>query len=605
MPDSPETARASAPAALDAEGLRLRVAELEARIADERAQASAKAREVERAMQILRSTMQELQEEVRRGTQERDRLREESARLHGQLATARESLVEMTARPPEPPPAPLPDPRVPQLERQLDESRIAATSLRERVAVLEALVRQRERDLVEARDAVSALEGKVASLAARREPGPVAPPPATVPDECTGLFEESRRPPAPTPAPPPAPPVGGAGDEPAPQAPFAEALEATPPAEETLPAPAEGAAAEASPLPEIPGIRIEQCVEEGPTGRIYDGREVATRRAVTVLLLPGILRLLEGGKLDSLLLARHPNLVAVLAFGVCAAGPYLVTERSDGESGEAWVRRIGPLPERTVLAVALEAARGLRQAASSGAVHGDLSPSSVLVDATGRVRIHGAGLRPVLRPDEGAPVFPEYAAPERLAGASEPDTRSDVYSLGAVLWFLLTGSPPPHDADGPARGAAAGAALDVHACRDDVSEDTARLLRKMLAHDPEQRHRTWDQLLIDLEHRQPGVVTPGLRGNFEARARRVFADRPWLLLLVIAVPFLAAFALHLAIHRDTTPDERWDEAKRRAEGLLESGDVEGARQIYRRFLQGVGDADIESEAARRFESLRR
>jgi len=97
-------------------------------------------------------------------------------------------------------------------------------------------------------------------------------------------------------------------------------------------------------------------------------------------------------------------------------------------------------------------------------------------------------------------------------------------------------------------------------------------------------------------------VSPELRGNFESRARRVFANRPWLLVVVMAVPLLCAFSIYLAT-RVNSPEDRWAEARDRAERLAGEGNAEAARQIYRRFLQGVGDEAIEAEAARRFEAL--
>lgn len=585
------TAPVGAAAPSGSDELRRRVIELESQIAQERAQTAAKTSDLERSAQILRTALHDLQAEFKHLTEERERLRADVDRLTQQLDASRRRLVELTERPPQPP-----DPALPQTVAQLAAARDTATSLRERVAVLESVVAQRERDLIEARDLIDALEaaaGEAAATPPASLPSAATPTPAPAGEPTEDASEDRARA-----AEPPAPTVRVVVRTPE-TAGFRDDLtprgdgDARGDGAAALGAPAEGD----SELPEIPGIRIERVMSDGPGTLSFDGREIETRRAVHVRILPGILQLLDGAQLDALLLARHPNLIAVLAFGVCRLGPYLVLERCEGETGTAWVGRLGALPEKTALAVALEVARGMRHAAAGGTIHGDLSPDTIHVDASGRVRVSGTGLRRVLRPNDASPSAPHFASPERLRGQTVGDPRSDVYSLGAVLWYLLTGAPPcTDDPEGILRRHASGAPFDIREARADVSLGTAQLLRRMLASAPEARHRSWDQVLVDLEHRQPGVVSPEVRSSFEVTARRVIAARPWILFVVIAVPLVAAVAVHLALNRSTTPAERWSEARERAERLIDAGDVEGAKRVYSRFTKGVGDASIEEDA---------
>jgi hypothetical protein len=350
-------------------------------------------------------------------------------------------------------------------------------------------------------------------------------------------------------------------------------------------------APEAGPGPQLPGLRVERVVSEGPEGYVLDARETGSRRPVTVRLLPTEFRRCEGKLLDSLLLAKHANLVSVLSFAVCPQGPYLVFEREQGETATQWVARVGALPERVALAVVLEAARGLRHAALHGAVHGDLGADDVLIETSGRVRVRGIGLAGLLHPDDPAPCAPAFAAPERLRGEPATDSRADVWSLGAVLAFLLTGGTATH-----------GATPDVHGARPDVSEATVALIHRLCASNPELRPPSWDQVLAELARLAPAdradedVALP-------ARFGRAVARRPWVAVAAVAAA-IAAFGFWRALSADErSAADRYRDASAVAERLLRDGDVEGARAVYRRFLRDTGDASVEREAAQRHDAL--
>jgi hypothetical protein len=161
----------------------------------------------------------------------------------------------------------------------------------------------------------------------------------------------------------------------------------------------DGAAADADdePLPEgelpvIAGYVLERRAERSPAGTAYLAREESTRKPVVVRVLQGDEDPRRRRKLDSMIHVRHPNLFNAIATGVCAEGSFLVTERASGETAQAWLDRGGALPEHSAIAVVLQAARGLRQAAFHSVFHSDLSPSCLRIDASGRVRVEGTGL---------------------------------------------------------------------------------------------------------------------------------------------------------------------------------------------------------------------
>ncbi|MCG3135444.1 MAG: hypothetical protein HMLKMBBP_03100 [Planctomycetes bacterium] len=583
-------------------------------------------------MRLLRKTVADLQEETRRNAQERDQIRAQLDRTHRELA-------EQAARQPER--SHDEDRALLDLRRECEKARAEAAEAARESAALRTKLQSRDVDLRAAAQALEVLERRCdeadrllaerASRAARDSGrddsatglavGPEAddaaaadrdlledtgtgpgvpqaddPDPASLPAAARRLAE------ADVPAPADDEGPGRADscdtqDEP----PLARAARApaAPPAADNYRA----AEPQDPSFPEVPGVRIERLVSDGPLGRVFDARETPSRRPVSVRMLASALRLLDGKRLDSLLLAKHPNLVSVLNFAVSRDGPYLVLERTEGETAEEWVRRVGPLPEKVVLAVALECARGLRQAAFHGAVHEELSPAHVWIDAAGAVRVSGAGQRPILSPNDGTCAAPQYASPERLRGSPPPDARSDIWSLGCVMWFLLAGKPPfVGDKEAVQRHQAAGAP-SVREARPDVSADTAKLLQRMTSTDPDQRHMTWDQLLVDLERRVPGRVSEDLRGNLAARARRLAIAHPWVVPAAIAGLLAIAVAVHLALGRDDTAAVRFATARTRAEQLAAQGDRAAAREIYRRWLSGVGDPSVERAAAKRFDQL--
>ncbi|MDQ3365172.1 MAG: serine/threonine protein kinase [Myxococcota bacterium] len=151
---------------------------------------------------------------------------------------------------------------------------------------------------------------------------------------------------------------------------------------------------------------------------------------------------------------RHPNIVDVFDFGYLPDGrPYFVMELLEGESLATRVAR-GPLPPAEVVSIARQLATALCAAHDRGVIHADVTPSNVLVIDTGELHVKlvdfglaelaGEGMR-----DEH-PEFvlgtPAYISPEQLRGLA-PSDRSDQYGMGAVVFELLTGSPPFVDPD--------------------------------------------------------------------------------------------------------------------------------------------------------------
>jgi eukaryotic-like serine/threonine-protein kinase len=202
---------------------------------------------------------------------------------------------------------------------------------------------------------------------------------------------------------------------------------------------------------------VTDCIGRGGNGIVFKARHRLMPRYVALKTLDSSSlhqanESLARFKREIDIVARldHPNVVRALDVLETRKHLYLVLEYVVGQDLGAVVKERGPLPVAEVIHYALQIARGLRYAHGLGIIHRDLKPENLLLTAEGVVKLSDLGLAR-LHPGEQDKSLtvegfclgtPEYMAPEQAEDASKLDQRSDLYSLGATLFHLLTGQLP-------------------------------------------------------------------------------------------------------------------------------------------------------------------
>jgi predicted nucleic acid-binding Zn-ribbon protein len=293
-------------------------------------------------------------------------------------------------------------------------------------------------------------------------------------------------------------------------------------------------------FPDIRGLRFERHVSSGDDFSVFEAREKTSRRPVTVRVLTGNHAAVDELGIDTLMLASHPNLVSALSFGVTPHGPHVVFERVSGETLEQWVQRVGPVPEHVALGVALQAVRGLRKAAFHECVHGDLSPRSVVMESTGRVRVDGVGIHQLQAKTESGPRDPGFAAPEVVRGESDPSAAADMYSLAAMLHFLVRGKPPFEGDLAQVRKRQQTATFpDPRQRGAQVSDGFVALLLTCGSADPGSRPAAWEEVLETIEGLLPHEEAEPQAPVPRSRVARLVAEHPIAVAVAACIPLVA------------------------------------------------------------------
>lgn len=197
----------------------------------------------------------------------------------------------------------------------------------------------------------------------------------------------------------------------------------------------------------------------------------------------------------------HPNIVTVHDFGFDSDRLYLVMEYVPGTDLKTILKERVRLPVEEAVNIIIQASAGIGYAHRAGLIHCDVKPHNILVSPDQRVKVTDFGIARAMasiQPDEKHDVVwgsPLYFSPEQASGAA-PSPASDVYSLGVVLYELITGRLPFNSSDASelARFHREAVPVPPRRLNPDVPVALEQIIMKVLAKEPSARYRTADQL---------------------------------------------------------------------------------------------------------------
>jgi eukaryotic-like serine/threonine-protein kinase len=264
--------------------------------------------------------------------------------------------------------------------------------------------------------------------------------------------------------------------------------------------------------------RCESLIASTPTGTVWRARDQVLDRWVAVrVYLPHLLEDLEVRRrversLEIAARLQHDNVACLFDVIVYQGRLVAISELVEGPTLQTLGARLAPLADQAVAAVGVQLADGAAAIHTAGAAHRHLSPDRVRVTADGTLKLLGLGAARLLEDESttsnaGLPYTPGYLAPEQLGGA-RGDHRSDVYTIGLILWELATGDRP-FEADGAAGAVTSRQRHDLPALR---------ALR------PRSGHRLSDA--VELATRSDPAARWQDAGKLAADLLRLCADRP-------------------------------------------------------------------------------
>lgn len=234
-------------------------------------------------------------------------------------------------------------------------------------------------------------------------------------------------------------------------------------------------------------------------GEVYRADDLTLGQPVALKFLPDEAArdegLLERFKNEVRIARRvsHPNVCRVYDVGEVDGHTFFTMEYVDGEDLASLLRRIGRLPEDKALDIARQLCAGLAAAHAKGVLHRDLKPANIMLDGRGQVVVTDFGLAGIADQIQGAEVrsgTPAYMAPEQLAG-KEVSTRSDIYSLGLVLYEVFTGKRAFADKPGEKiRGAGDRTVSRPSSVVKDLNPVVERVILRCLESEPSARPAT-------------------------------------------------------------------------------------------------------------------
>ena len=284
---------------------------------------------------------------------------------------------------------------------------------------------------------------------------------------------------------------------------------------------------------QLSNFRLDRLLGQGNMGQVYYGWDVKLRRPVAVKVIEARLRGNAAHaqrfvrEAQAVATWRHDNIAQVYYADEQADLYYFVMEYLDGmdlsQLLSAYAAQGELMPQADVLSIGRAVASALDYAHKKGVIHRDVKPSNVMVTRDDRVVLSDFGLALDMQQGSQGEVFgtAHYIAPEQARRSSDAKPQSDLYSLGVMLYEMLTGAVPFDD---PSPTAVALQHLTQpppppHQLNPDLNAETEAVLLKALSKSPAERYQTGEDLLTALENAlraAPPPKTPGRQASLPA-----------------------------------------------------------------------------------------
>jgi serine/threonine protein kinase/Tfp pilus assembly protein PilF len=265
-----------------------------------------------------------------------------------------------------------------------------------------------------------------------------------------------------------------------------------------------------------------EIIEElgkGGMGRVYRVEDTKLKQEVALKLIkPEVARdkkTIERfrNELKTARMIAHKNVCRMFDLGEAKGAYFITMEYVRGEDLKSFIRRSEKLTVGKAISLAKQVCDGLAEAHSLGVIHRDLKPGNIMIDGDGNARIMDFGIARSLgeKGITGAGVMigtPEYMSPEQVEG-KEVDQRSDIYSLGIILYEMLTGRVP-FEGDSPFtigmkhKGEIPKDPKELNA---QISEDLSRIILRCLEKDKDKRYQSAGEIRSGLEDIERGIPT--------------------------------------------------------------------------------------------------
>jgi serine/threonine protein kinase len=338
-------------------------------------------------------------------------------------------------------------------------------------------------------------------------------------------------------------------------------------------------------------FEIIECIGKGGMSAVYKARHLQMDKVVALKILHSHLLLhadsIQRFKNEAQAASRleHEHIVKVHAFGISEQGPYISMDLIEGKPLAAILEAEAPLSELRARSIILQVISGLKHAHNKGILHRDLKPANILVGQDGTVKLADFGIAKFLPGSDAKDQHltktgqligsPYYMSPEQCRG-EQLGIESDVYSLGCIMYEMLTGVPP-------FRGETSYAVLMQHIKETPLpfsqleraipsNTDIEKVIFKSLSKNPSERYPTLNRLRDALENADSGpkLNLKGRRLSIKPRRRAILLVSASAALLSLVL--VSIFAIHMESQKPA--------AEENTEGLTALGEYGRAQKLW-------------------------